>query len=101
MQVKCARDISFDYGETMGITEDLHMFLRALSKGYKISHIDGFVRTGIPKDVQTMVDQRRRWAVGYILHILSPNVRIFLVYPHLNKSLSILPLQYLFRYSGI
>ena len=73
-QVKCARDITFDYGETMGITEDLHIFLRALSKGYKVSHVEGIVRTGVPKEVQIMVDQRRRWAVGYLLHIASSNV---------------------------
>ncbi|CAG0921982.1 unnamed protein product [Notodromas monacha] len=73
LKIKTARELGFDCGETLGIAEDLHLMLRALSAGYTIRHVDGFVKIKSTTNIQGVVDQRRRFAMGYFLHCFSGN----------------------------
>ncbi len=58
------RQLSFDVGQRLSLTEDAAWALRAWSKGYRFGWVDGYLCEQPPQRVFDFVGQRARWLTG-------------------------------------
>ncbi|KAL3864897.1 hypothetical protein ACJMK2_006544 [Sinanodonta woodiana] len=74
--IKCSveKKIGFDYGPKGSIAEDLYLALEAWKHGYKFNFVEGEMWEKSPFTIIDYIRQRKRWFVGRMFTILSPNI---------------------------
>ncbi|KAL3864896.1 hypothetical protein ACJMK2_006543 [Sinanodonta woodiana] len=74
--IKCSveKQIGFDYGPKGSIAEDLYLALEAWKHGYKFNFVEGEMWEKSPFTIIDYIRQRKRWFVGRMFTILSPNI---------------------------
>ncbi|KAL3864736.1 hypothetical protein ACJMK2_006393 [Sinanodonta woodiana] len=74
--IKCSveKKIGFDYGLKGSIAEDLYLALEAWKNGYKFNFVEGEMWEKSPFTIIDYIRQRKRWFVGRMFTILSPNI---------------------------
>ncbi|KAL4221257.1 Glycosyl transferase group 2 [Mactra antiquata] len=68
------KDIGFDFGPKGSVAEDVMFALVAWSKGYKFNFVEGEMWEKSPFTLGDYIKQRKRWFVGHMYTLLSPEI---------------------------
>lgn len=68
------KDIGFDFGPKGSVAEDVMFALVAWSKGYKFNFVEGEMWEKSPFSLGDYIKQRKRWFVGHMFTLLSPEI---------------------------
>lgn len=68
------KDIGFDFGPKGSVAEDVMFALVAWGKGYKFNFVEGEMWEKSPFTLGDYIKQRKRWFVGHVYTLLSPEI---------------------------